>query len=108
MFLPTSRYAARPVAVHVDEQGRARAYVTLREVPQPVRARPEDPRHLVADGDRLDRVAWRHLGLPEQFWRLCDANGAMHPGELLVAVGRQLMVPIDGRDGGDTPGGAAR
>ena len=33
-------------------------------------------------GDRLDNIAARYLGDPEQFWRICDANGAMRPDEL--------------------------
>ena len=29
-----------------------------------------------------DRIAARLTGNPEQFWMLCDANGAIWPGEL--------------------------
>jgi hypothetical protein len=48
---------------------------------------------LVTEGDRLDNIAAQELGDPEQFWRLCDANNAMHPVEL-EEIGRTLMVTL--------------
>jgi len=51
--------------------------------------------HLVVLGDRLDNIAARHLGDPEQFWRLCDANDAMQPPELTV-IGRRIKIPFPG------------
>ena len=99
MFDPDSRYASQPQTVDVDDQGRPRPYVTLREVPQPVRPRPEDAYHVVVASDRLDRVAWQALGEPNLFWRLCDADGALHPDDLLAVEGRRLVVPLDGRTG---------
>ena len=39
--------------------------------------------HTVAEGDRLDNLAAAYLGDPQQYWRLCDANGAMRPDELI-------------------------
>jgi hypothetical protein len=108
MFESTSRYADQPVATWVDEQGRSRVHVTLREVPAPVRQQASDRRHQVADNDRVDRIAWQALGDPRQFWRLADANGALHPDELTATVGRQLLVPYEGRGGGDRQGGASR
>ena len=35
-----------------------------------------------------------YLGDPEQFWRLCDANGAMRPDELTETVGRRLRITL--------------
>ncbi len=99
MFGPGSRYAGQPIAVYVDADGRPRAYVTLREVPAARVVRPEDPIHIVAANDRLDRVTWQHLGDPELFWRVCDANGALQPDELTSIVGRRLVVPLDPRAG---------
>lgn len=99
MFDADSRYASQPQAVHRDDQGRLRPFATLREVPQPVRPRPEDAYHMVTAGDRLDRVAWQAFGKPELFWWLCDANGALHPDDLLAVEGRRLVIPLDGRSG---------
>jgi hypothetical protein len=47
----------------------------------------------VAQGDRLDLMASRTLGDPEQFWRICDANNAMNPKDLLV-VGRVVQIAL--------------
>jgi hypothetical protein len=49
--------------------------------------------HEVTQGDRLDNITHRYLGDPEQFWRLCDANGAMRPEELEVP-GRRLRITL--------------
>ena len=32
------------------------------------------------------------LGDPEQFWRICDANEAMWPDDLLI-IGKKLSIP---------------
>jgi len=32
--------------------------------------------HAVTEGERLDHIAAKYLGDPEQFWQLCDATGA--------------------------------
>ena len=34
-------------------------------------------------GDRLDLIASRTLGDPEQYWLICDANNAMYPPDLI-------------------------
>jgi nucleoid-associated protein YgaU len=50
----------------------------------------------VTEGDRLDLIAFRTLGDPEIFWRICDANDAMNPFDLVAdgEIGRKLRVPI--------------
>jgi hypothetical protein len=48
----------------------------------------------VSQAERLDNITARHLGDPEQFWRLCDANNAMHPDELIAEIGRRLRIPM--------------
>jgi hypothetical protein len=50
--------------------------------------------HLVTEGDRLDNIAAQHLGDPELFWRLCDANRALRPDELTEEVGRRLRITL--------------
>jgi hypothetical protein len=47
----------------------------------------------VGSSDRLDLITARAIGDPEQFWRVCDANDAMRPDDLLV-VGRLLKIPV--------------
>jgi hypothetical protein len=41
----------------------------------------------------LDQVAARVLGDSEQFWRLCDANAALNPFDLLDELGYRVRVP---------------
>jgi hypothetical protein len=90
VFLPGSRYEHVPRAVWVDRDGRAHPYTLLRELP------PDPPirqRHQVADGERLDLIAHRMYGDPEQFWRITDANRALRPDDLEV-VGSLLRIPL--------------
>jgi nucleoid-associated protein YgaU len=49
--------------------------------------------HVVEEGDRLDLLAHRYFGDPDQWSRICDANGALDPDELLV-VGRRLRITL--------------
>jgi hypothetical protein len=91
MFAPTSRYARVPTAVHIDREGRERPYVVPRPIPSP----PAPPRqqHEMADTERLDHVAGRAFGDPEQFWRICDVNSALRPDDLEVP-GRRITIPL--------------
>jgi hypothetical protein len=50
--------------------------------------------HSVVQGDRLDNVAAKYLGDPEQFWRLCDANGAIRPDELTETIGNKIRITL--------------
>jgi hypothetical protein len=50
--------------------------------------------HQVVEGDRLDNLAGRYLGDAEQFWRICDANRAMRPDELVETMGRRLHIAL--------------
>lgn len=50
--------------------------------------------HTVALGDRLDNLAAQYLGDPELFWRLCDANEAMRPWDLLETPGLRLRIAL--------------
>ena len=91
MFTPGSRYAQVPTAVFTDRDGHARPYVLPRPFPTP--NAPTRQRHELADGERLDLVAARTFGDPEQFWRLCDVNSELRPDDLEVA-GRRITIPL--------------
>jgi len=43
-------------------------------------------------GDRIDLITARTLGDPEQFWRVCDANGVMHPLDLTSEPGNVIRI----------------
>lgn len=93
MFAPGSRYEYVPEAEAVSAGGRTVVYKLLRTFPP---GSPAARAVEVADGDRLDLIAARVYGDPEQFWRICDANGALRADELEEA-GRRLRAPLAGR-----------
>ena len=90
-FGPTSRYAVVETATWTGPDGRDIVYLRRRFV-----ASPElfslVTEHYVVGGDRLDNLAATYLGDPEQFWRICDANHALWPSDLLKE-GAVLRIP---------------
>lgn len=54
--------------------------------------------HTVVPGDRLDLLSFRLTGDPLGFWRICDANAALDPDDLVdaEAVGTRIVVPLPG------------
>jgi hypothetical protein len=50
--------------------------------------------HSVAQGERVDNITAQYLGDPEQFWRVCDANGAIRPEELIETIGRRIRITL--------------
>ena len=48
----------------------------------------------MTEGERLDHIAAKYLGDPEQFWRLCDANGAIRADDLIEPVGRSIRITL--------------
>lgn len=92
MFDAKSRYRDLAIRTHIEADGRERRYVARRILPDPAALRPMG--HVrVTDSDRLDLMAHRHLGEPTVFWRIADANAAMHPDDLLSLAGRRLVIP---------------
>ena len=93
IFPPTSRYALTPTATFVRADGTPVTYLKRRFVPAPESLALLQS-HRVVQGERLDNIAAQYLGDPEQFWRLCDANRALRPQELVEAIGRQLRITL--------------
>jgi hypothetical protein len=50
--------------------------------------------HTVTQGDRLDNLAARYVGDPEQFWRICDANDVLRPEDLTEEAGRAIRIGL--------------
>jgi hypothetical protein len=89
----SSRYYATEVVHGALPDGRPIAWLRRRFLPQPG-ALTAVASHLVVQGERLDNISARDIGDAEQFWRVCDANGAMHPDELTAALGRRLRITL--------------
>jgi hypothetical protein len=92
-FAYTSRYYGFETATLETVDHRFQVYLKRRFLP------PSDrfallQEHVVSQDERLDNVAAQHLGDPEQFWKLCDANDAMRPEELVERIGRRLRITL--------------
>lgn len=93
LFPPTSRYSGIETATLTKPDGTPVVYIKRRFVPPPERFALLQE-HTVVQDDRLDNLAFQYLGDPEQFWRICDANGAMRPEELTETIGRRLRITL--------------
>jgi hypothetical protein len=93
MFPANSRYHNVEIARYVLPDGTEVPYLRRRFVPQP-EAHSLLQEHVVVQGDRIDNLAARFLGDPEQFWRICDANRAMRPAALTEEIGRRLRITL--------------
>ena len=92
-FPPTSRYYVIETSTVETAVGLTIIYLRRRFVPSPERFELLEE-HVVTQGERMDNITAQHLGDPEQFWRVCDANGAMQPDELTEVVGRRLRITL--------------
>jgi hypothetical protein len=99
----TSRYHGVETARLTLPDGRIVAYLRRRFLPSPDRFVALEE-HLVGQGERVDVMAATFLGDPEQYWRLCDANGAWRP-EDLERVGRRVLVTLPEGIPGPPPAG---
>jgi hypothetical protein len=93
LFPPSSRYHGADTDTVTAADGRVVVFLRRRLVPPPERFAVVQE-HAVVEGDRLDNLAARYLGDPELFWRLCDANAALRPDELVETVGRRLLITL--------------
>ncbi len=91
-FSPTSRYYGIETTTLETPEGKVVVYLRRRFVPSPERFALLHE-HVVTQGERLDNITAQYLGDPEQFWRVCDANGAMRPDEL-ETIGRRLRITL--------------
>ena len=92
-FPITSRYHSTKTDTLETTDGRTIVYLRRRFLPDPsVFALLQE--HTVTAGERPDHLAAKHLGDPEQFWRLADANGVMHPDELTDEIGRKVRITL--------------
>lgn len=101
LFPVTSRYYGLGISQLTMPDGTTVSYVKRRFIPPPGNYATLSE-HQVVEGDRPDNLAARYLGDPEQYWRLCDANGVMQPEELTATVGSVVRITLpEGVPGGE-------
>lgn len=92
-FSPNSRYAGLELSTLETTGKQPIVYVRRRFI-----AMPEHfellQEHTVSEGERPDHVAHQYLNDAEQFWRICDANGVMHPNELTDTIGKKVRITL--------------
>jgi len=93
LFTITSRYYTVETTQLTTADGKTIVYLKRRRMPQPEEFVTLQV-HRVIEGDRLDNIAAKYLGDPEQFWRLCDSNNAMEPEELTDEVGSSIRITL--------------
>jgi hypothetical protein len=89
MFFKGSRYANVGENEITDSTGRAIRYKKTRFIPETKAATT----HVVTQGERLDHIAFRYFRDSERFWRICDANAAMLPTDLVDETGKTILIP---------------
>lgn len=92
MFFKGSRYEKVAEATTSDATGRVIRYKTTRFIPETDAV----VGHRVAHQERLDAIAWQHFRDAERFWRICDANRALWPDDLLEEAAILRIPPSEG------------
>jgi hypothetical protein len=88
MFFKGSRYEKVSTASITLAKDRVVNYKKIRFIPETVGV----VGYSVKQGDRLDEIANASFRDPQRFWRICDANLAMWPDDVLI-VGAVLEIP---------------
>lgn len=91
MFFRGSRYENITDAILTTKDGRTIRYKRMRFIPQA--GSPPRLFASVEQGERPDLLAFRMIGDPEQFWRLCDLNLVRRPVDLTAEPGTPVAVP---------------
>jgi hypothetical protein len=89
MFFKGSRYENVEADSITNAQGQVIRFKKVRFIPDT----PAQAAVVVNQGERLDHIAQRVYQDPEIYWRICDANLAMWPPDLVAEPGRILKVP---------------
>lgn len=93
MFSSTSRYHDLAVLEHVMPDGTVVRYTVARLLPDPAGSVVVGS-HVVAPGDRLDRIAAERFGDPEQAWRISDGHRVLDPDVLTAVPGSVVLFTL--------------
>lgn len=61
-------------------------------VPDPAERTINYTSYLVRDGERIDQIAFRFLGMAKLWWMIADANPEIHDW-LVLPIGTLLRIP---------------
>jgi len=93
MIDPESRYTDVGHATMDTGDGTRVMYLRRRMLPDPDSIASVRSVYAMETATRLDLLSALTLGDAFAFWRLCDANGAMNPFEVVAESGGRLRVP---------------
>lgn len=94
-FPADSRYYGFSTLTYTTPAGVSVSYLARRIIPQPGAPNYATvTTYSVAQGDRLDLIAAKFLGDPLLFWLICDANGAIRPGDLVSVPGTAISITM--------------
>lgn len=101
-FPMNSRYRGVALRTRIGPDGSVETFVGRRIIPAMERYGVAGRRRLIA-GDRIDRIAADAFGDPEQYWKICDANGDADPADAAGPPGRLIVIPLplEIKDNGD-------
>jgi len=89
MFFKGSRYENVETDSIPNSRGQLVQFKTVRFIPDT----PARLGVIVKQEERLDQIAHRIYQDPELFWRICDANRALWPDDLVAEPGRTIKIP---------------
>lgn len=92
-YAPNSRYYNLVPRSSTEADGMVVSFSPRRIIPAMERYQVLD-RHRCIGTDRIDGVAAAYFGEPEQYWRICDANGDVDPSAACTRPGRLLVIPL--------------
>jgi phage tail protein X len=88
MITPESRYSTSAIQTVQTASGPRQTVI----IPDPAERVIAYTNYLVRDGDRIDQLAYRFLGLANLWWMLADANPEIHDWFVLPR-GTLLRIP---------------
>lgn len=83
------RYSTVPAATWTSPEGKQVRYRRVRWIPKT----QAYVQHRVGQGERLDLISYQYYQDAERFWRICDANQALWPPDLVAKPERVILIP---------------